>query len=209
MEPFARLQPTQMVPPLRMGTVGGPCWRLCDQKPKHFTLVLFYRGYHCRFCKEQLQEMESRYDDFHKLGVRVLAVSTDTRERAEQMVEEWGIDKLTVCYGLTLDQARQWGLYVSKGLGMNARGILEPDFFVEPAMFLVRPDGTLFSGIVQTMPVGRPRLEDLLRGLEYVINTGMEPRGTYDGTSAPAPRAVKEDCLCQAEDHSELRSSTA
>ena len=74
MSEFARLQPTKLVPPLKVKTVGGPCWRLCDQKPKHFTLVLFYRGLHCRFCEAQLREFEARYDDFHKLGVRVLAV---------------------------------------------------------------------------------------------------------------------------------------
>ena len=184
MSEFARLQPTKLVPPLKVKTVGGPCWRLCDQKPKHFTLVLFYRGLHCRFCEAQLREFEARYDDFHKLGVRVLAVSTDTQARAEQAVEEWGLDQLTVCWGLSLDQARAWGLYISDGRGLSNRGLPEPRHFVEPALFLVRPDGTLFGGIVQTMPMARPSIEDLLAGIRYIITEGAEPRGTSSGTCA-------------------------
>ena len=64
----ARLIPNQPVPPLRVKTVGGPCWRLCDQKPQHFTLVLFYRGLHCGFCKTQLQTYEARYEEFRQMA---------------------------------------------------------------------------------------------------------------------------------------------
>ena len=51
-------------------------------------------------------------------------------------------------------------------------------------MFLVRPDGTLFGGIIQTMPMARPSIEDLLAGIRYIINEGAEPRGTSSGTCA-------------------------
>lgn len=184
--------PSRPVPPLRVKTVGGPCWRLCDQKPKNFTLILFYRGLHCRFCEAQLKEFEARYDDFHKLGVRVLAVSTDDQERAEQAVAEWGLDKLTVCWGLSIETARLWGLYISEGRGISARGVVEPAFFVEPALFLVRPDGTLFGGVIQTMPMARPRIEDLLEGIRYIIDTEAEPRGDSVGPveEAHAKRAL-------------------
>lgn len=213
MTDFARLAPGAPVPPLRVGTVGGPCWRLCDQKPKNFTLVLFYRGYHCLFCWKQLQELEEKFEQFQKRGVSVLAVSADTRERAERTAEDWGIDQLTLCWGLTMDQARAWGLYISKGRGRSIRGIEEPEFFVEPAMFLVRPDGTLFSGMVQTMPFARPRIDDLLNGIDFVVANNVLPRGEADGISAavsagPAPPDMGEaacrypDTVCSAQDQS-------
>jgi peroxiredoxin len=181
MSEFARLMPGAPVPPLRVGTVGGPCWRLCDQKPKNFTLVLFYRGLHCGACRQQLKEVEEKVEAFRALGVRVIAVSADSRDRAEATAVRWGIDQLTLCWGLTLDQARAWGLYVSEGRGVSKEGIEEPAFFVEPAMFLVKPDNSLFAGIVQTMPFARPRLDDVLKAIGYVIETGMEPRGTFGG----------------------------
>lgn len=182
MSEFARLRPGEPVPPLLVDTVGGPCWRLCDQKPKNFVLVLFYRGLHCPFCMNQLKDMERKYEAFRKRGVRVLAVSADNRERAERTAAEWSIDQLTLCYGLSLDQAKAWGLYVSRGRGMTARGLEEPEFFVEPAMFLVRPNGTLFGGEVQTMPFARPHLDDVLAGIDYILANGLAPRGDYDDT---------------------------
>ncbi len=189
MTEFARLKPGEPVPPLLVDTVGGPCWRLCDQKPKNFTLVLFYRGLHCSFCREQLKETEARYDAFLKRGVRVLAVSADSRERAERAADEWGIDQLTLCYGLTLDQAKAWGLYVSAGRGTSPfTGLDEPAFFVEPAMFLVRPNGTLFGGEVQTMPFARPHLDDVLRGVDYILAHGFAPRGDYEARDPRRPR---------------------
>src|SRR5215831_17678835 len=36
--------------------------------------------------------------------------------------------------------AREWGLYVSRGSGRSSLGIEEPPMFIEPALFLVRPD---------------------------------------------------------------------
>lgn len=186
MTEFARLKPGEPVPPLLVDTVGGPCWRLCDQKPKNFVLVMFYRGLHCPFCMQQLKETEARYEAFLKRGVRVLAISADNRERAESAASEWGIDQLTICYGLNLAQAKAWGLYVSEGRGLSPRGLEEPPFFVEPAMFLVRPNGTLFGGQVQTMPFARPHLDDVLRAVDYILDHGVAPRGEYTGPKAAA-----------------------
>ena len=180
MSTSARLIPNQPVPPLRVKTVGGPCWRLCDQKPQHFTLVLFYRGLHCAFCKAQLQAYEARYEEFRKLGVRVLAISADSRERAEQAARDWHLDELTVCWGLTLDQARDWGLYLSEGHGKIIDGVEEPDWYVEPAMFFIKPDGRLYAGMVQTMPMARPRIDDVLAGVRFAIDTDFEPPGGAD-----------------------------
>lgn len=185
MSDLSRLEPSRPVPPLRVKTVGGPCWRLCDQKPKHFTLIQFYRGLHCRLCEAQLREFEARYDDFCKLGVRVLAVSTDDHERAERAVAEWGLDKLTVCWGLSLEQAKLWGLYISDGRGVSNRGVTEPERFVEPALFLVRPDGTLYGGIVQTMPMARPRIDDLLDGIRDVVVRELGSDACACGCAAP------------------------
>jgi hypothetical protein len=39
--------------------------------------------------------------------------------------------------------------------------------FNEPALFLIRPDGTISYASLLSMPVGRPRLDDLLGGIDY------------------------------------------
>lgn len=191
----ARLVPDQPVPQLRVKTVGGPCWRLCDQKPKHFTLILFHRGLHCPFCRAQLSDFERHYEEFVKLGIRVLAVSADDRERAERTAAMCGLDELTLCWGLGVDQAADWGLYLTPGRGEVIEGIAAPDWYIEPAMFFIRPDGRLFASVVQTMPIAQPRIDDVLSGVRLAIETGCPPPGTASVADCGDPA-----CGCKTAD---------
>jgi hypothetical protein len=56
-------------------------------------------------------------------------------------------------------------------------GIKEPAMFVEPALFLVRPDRTLYYASVQSMPFGRPCFDDMLRGIEKAVARNYPARG--------------------------------
>ena len=53
----------------------------------------------------------------------------------------------------------------------------EPAIFSEPGLFLVRPDGTLYFGTVQTMPFARPAFDQILGALDFVIAKGYPARG--------------------------------
>lgn len=44
------LIPRQPVPALEVATVGGGTWKLADQTPENFTMVVFFRGLHCPIC---------------------------------------------------------------------------------------------------------------------------------------------------------------
>lgn len=50
MSEITPLMPRQPVPALEVPTVGGGTWRLADQHPESFTMVVFYRGLHCPIC---------------------------------------------------------------------------------------------------------------------------------------------------------------
>jgi hypothetical protein len=104
-------------------------------------------------------------------------ISSDNMDRATKAKEQWGMDKLTVGYGLELDKAREWGLYISSSRGKTSVGIEEPALFSEPALYLVRPDGTLYFGAVQTMPFARPRFTDILQALDFVMKNDYPARG--------------------------------
>ena len=80
-------------------------------------------------------------------------------------------------YGLTLPQAREWGLYASRGSGCSSLGIEEPPMFIEPALFLVRPDRTLYYASVQSMPFGRPCFKEMFGGIEKTIAGDIPARG--------------------------------
>lgn len=175
------LKPRQPVPALTVPTVGGGTWSLADSKPQHFNLIVFYRGLHCPICTKYLLELERLAPEFASRGVQVVAVSSDSEERAREMAQKIGAKSLPFGFGLSLRSARQWGLYISTSRGKTSIGIDEPALFSEPGVFLVRPDGTLYYGAVQTMPFARPQFQDLLGGVDFALAKDYPARGEYTG----------------------------
>lgn len=171
------LVPRQKVPPLSVPVVGGDSFDLAAEKPERFTMLVFYRGLHCPQCARYLRDLESKLAEFEKRGVGVLALSSDPQDRGEQAKADWSLEEMRVGYGLTLKDARAWGLYISSGRGKTSVGIEEPALFSEPGLFLVRPDGTLYWSAVQTMPFSRPHFSDVLTALDFVIDKDYPARG--------------------------------
>lgn len=174
---MANLIPRQAVPELSVDTLQGERWTLSKQRPENFTLLVFYRGLHCPLCKLYLRELDRQLDEFRKRGIEVLALSSDSEERARRSYDDWGLKNLTLGHGLSIDRAREWGLYVSTGIGTSSVGVEEPDLFSEPGLFLVRPDGTLYAAIYQTMPFARPNFAELLKSLDIIIEKNYPARG--------------------------------
>ena len=167
------LLPGQPVPALTVPLAGGGEFTLNADAPENFTIVIFYRGLHCPICKGQLTDFRSKLHDFAGLGGDVVAISMNTRELAEQTARDWDVSGLKLGYGLTRDQARAWGLYLS-----SAFKDAEPDVFSEPGIAIVRPDGTLYHWSVQTAPFGRAKAAELAGNLKYVIENDYPVRGT-------------------------------
>lgn len=171
------LIPRHPVPDLCVELAGGGMWRLSDQRPKTFSLVVFYRGRHCPQCQKQLVDLNRKTDDFARLGVEAIAISTDTRERAEDAKAAWGLDRVPIGHGLALREARRWGLFISTSRGKTSTGFDEPPLFAEPGLFLIRPDLTLYASIVQTMPFVRMHFAELLAALESIVEKDYPARG--------------------------------
>jgi hypothetical protein len=95
------------------------------------------------------------------------------------MAEKVRAEQTPFGYGLSLKSAREWGLYISASRGKTSIGIEEPALFSEPGVFLVRPDGTLYYGSVQTMPFARPSFPDLLGAIDFAIDKDYPARGEY------------------------------
>ncbi len=171
------IKPRQAVPALEVATLDGGTWSLAEQSPESFTMVVFYRGLHCPICGRYLRDLDCKIDEFAKRGVEVIMISTDGEERARQAKETWELENVTVGYGLDLEAARAWGLYVSSGIGKSSVGVEEPALFNEPGTFMVRPDGTLYFGTVQTMPFARPNFGEILQAVDFVLAKDYPARG--------------------------------
>lgn len=175
------LIPRQSVPAFNLPLLGGSSFVLGVAPGERFDLIVFYRGLHCPICAKYLLELERLVPEFEKRGVQVLAASSDDADRAQKMADKIKASAMRIAYGLTLPSAREWGLYISATRGKTSIGIEEPALFSEPGVFLIRPDGTLYYGAVQTMPFARPQFQDLLGAIDFAIANDYPARGEFTG----------------------------
>jgi peroxiredoxin len=169
---MTRPMPDAPAPALDLALVGGGRWVLNAPKPENFTMVVFYRGYHCPVCKAYLQKLKAVLAAYEDAGFDVVAASMDDAERAAKTVAEWELEGLKVGFGLRRDQAEAWGLYLSKAIRDT-----ETALFSEPGVFWVRSDGRLYLAATANMPWPRPDLEFLASKIPFVLQNGYPARG--------------------------------
>lgn len=170
-------KPGKLPPQLSLSLTGGGSaddLYLGTGEGGRFTLVVFYRGLHCPVCRRQLKELDERLAELRAVGVgRVVAASMESEERSEQVVARWGLSSLPVAWGLTEQQAREWGLFISTAIKEG-----EPSVFSEPGMFILDSDGTVYWSNVASMPFGRPPLDDIIAGIVYANDHDYPARGS-------------------------------
>ncbi len=169
---YQKLIPRRLAPELAFETTRERSWRLDEAAPQHFQMVVFYRGLHCPMCKTYLQTLEAELSGYAELGTEVIAVSGDTKERAMQTAKEWQLEQLEVGYGLPIEAMRKWGLYISSAVKEG-----EPNRFGEPALFLIKPDLTIYYAAYNSMPFGRPDLRKMKESIRFVLDNEYPPRG--------------------------------
>ena len=135
------------LPPLSLPLVSGGTFTLNAPPPASYTLLVFYRGLHCRRCPAHLASFQAALPDFAALGATVIAVSSDDAARAARSAKDWGIDRLPIAYGFPIADAATWGLYVSEAAKPG-----DPARFTEPAFFCIDKQGKLDSAAINTGP---------------------------------------------------------
>ena len=108
------LTPGQPFPQLDLPRASGGRLRTDEFTPSFMTLLNVYRGLHCPRCARQLGDIVANKARFDALGVEVVSISTDSRERAEKAVAEWGLGDMPVGYDLPIGTARSLGLNISQ-----------------------------------------------------------------------------------------------
>jgi len=146
-------------------TVGGP--------KDNWTLLVVYRGKHCPRCKKYLNGLNDMRADWTDAGFDVVAVSADPREKAQADVEEFGW-AFPLGYDLSEGQMNTLGVYVSDPASPK-----ETDRrFAEPAVFVLRPDGSQTMIAISNGPSARPDLSELLSGMIFTKENDRPARGT-------------------------------
>ncbi|WP_047419456.1 peroxiredoxin-like family protein [Cellulophaga sp. Hel_I_12] len=166
------IKPKNKFPDLEVALTNGAQWSLSAQKSDTFTMLVFYRGLHCPVCKKYLEELKKKLDAFSNKGVHLVAISCDSEARAKKTTEEWSISEIPLGYDLEITKARELGLFISKGISDK-----EPEAFSEPAVFLIRPNQTLYASAIQSMPFARPHWDDILNAIDFVTKNEYPARG--------------------------------
>lgn len=143
---------------------GGADWQM----------IVVYRGKHCPLCIRYLNLLEEHQSALKDIGVSVSAVSADSKDQLVENMEKLNIT-YPIAYGLTEQQMKQLGLYIS-----HPRTEQETDHnYSEPALFVINELGNLQAVNISNTPFLRPELDVVVRGLAFVRNQDNYPiRGT-------------------------------
>lgn len=164
--------PGQPFPTIDLPRAGGGRVTNADFDAPFMTVLNVYRGLHCPRCKRQMGDFVSHRAVFDEAGLKVVSISTDSEERARKAVSEWGLGDMPVGHGLTVEQARGLGLFISETISDA-----EPQRFAEAGLFLIRPEGTLWGSVVNTFPFMRPTAEMVLDAAKMAREHSYPPRG--------------------------------
>ncbi|WP_171207979.1 MULTISPECIES: redoxin domain-containing protein [unclassified Ruegeria] len=166
----SKLEAGQPFPAVTVPLLNGGEADLSKPADGHdWKMIVVYRGKHCPLCTNYLAELESLRDGFSKIGIDVAAVSTDSEERASDQMAQVK-PSYPVGYGLSLEKARELGLYIS-GV-QNGMNVEAP--FAEPGLFIVNEEGNLQLVDTSNVPFARPSLESVLRGMTWLRGQSMK-----------------------------------
>lgn len=162
-------------PKTDVATIGGGTATLGTPTGDHdWQLVVVYRGLHCPLCKKYLTTLNEMQSEFNAMGVDVVAVSGDPLEKAQAMAQELSLD-LTLGYGLTVEDMKRLGLYVS-----DPRSAKETDRpFPEPGLFVINAEGNIQILDISNAPFARPDLKIIANGIKFVREHDYPIRGTH------------------------------
>ena len=166
--------PGKKAPSLNIETINGNIWSLDNHLNKSKCMIVFYRGLHCPVCSVFLKQIESQLLEYKKSNTEVIAVSMDNKEKALKVKSDWSIKNLNIAYGLSEENARNWGLYISKSIKEA-----ESDLFCEPGLFIIKEDGTVYLANTSNMPWARPDLTDFPAKLIFAEENNYPVRGNY------------------------------
>ena len=160
------------LPELTFAKLGGGALHVGGPRDR-WTLLVVYRGKHCGRCKKYLGTLEGMKSAWEDAGFAIVAVSADPEAKAlhDRDGQGWSFD---IGYDMDAAQMAALGVYVSAPLSSG-----ETDRnFAEPAVYCLRPDGSVQIAAISNGPAARPDLAELLDGMVFTIANDRPARGT-------------------------------
>jgi peroxiredoxin len=151
------LQNGNAFPKVTVPAVGGGTIELPAALAGSWGVVLIYRGAWCPFCNAQLASFASEKEALDGLGVKVVALSVDDEAASVATVAK---NHLQFPVGHSADAdavAAATGAFVNQSR-----------HFLEPAGFVLAPDGTVKAAAYATSAIGRLMAKDVVGFVGYM-----------------------------------------
>ena len=123
-------------------------------------LHLYNNDFYSAFA--EFDKFQNQLDDYSDANASVIVVSMDSEDKAKKTQLDWGLDKLNIGYNLSLEDAKNWGLFISKSIKEA-----ESDIFCEPGLFIIKKDGSIYMVNISNMPWARPDLSTFPAKLKF------------------------------------------
>ena len=107
-----KLAAGSQIPDIYFSLINGSSIRLSEET-SNWTLLMVYRGLHCPICKDYAVKFENKLSKLQDINTQLILISADPKEQAKIFAEELNL-KSKIGYGLTIDQMRKLGLYLSE-----------------------------------------------------------------------------------------------
>jgi peroxiredoxin len=144
-------------PKLTIPAVGGGAIVLPDAFAGSWGVALIYRGAWCPFCNAQLAGYAAEKEALDRLGIKVVALSVDDEATSAATVAKNHL-QFPVGHSANADAvAAATGAFVNA----NPR-------YLQPAGFVLAPDGTVKASVYATSAIGRMLAKDVVGFVGYL-----------------------------------------
>ena len=167
-----KLAAGSQIPDISFSLINGDTIRLSEET-SNWTLLVVYRGLHCPICKDYAAKLENKLSKLRDINTQLILISADPKEKATIFAEELDL-KSKIGYGLTIDQMRKLGLYLSEPRPNEVDYV-----FPEPGLFLINPKGKIHIIEISNAPFVRPDIDLILRGINHIQENNYPIRGTH------------------------------
>lgn len=140
------------------------------------VVLVFYRGGWCMYCNRQLQEIQSRLEEFKAQQASVVAISVDLQENAAKSVEEKELGFIVVSnpeanlleiynlvYKVPDDLAKKYREEYS--IDLEAASGRSDHVIAIPATYVIDAEGKIVYAYANRDYKVRPSLDEILKAL--------------------------------------------
>jgi peroxiredoxin len=149
----------QVFPNIEIAVVGGGSIKLPHDLAGSFGVVLIYRGHWCPFCNEQLGSFQAESAKLKELGVKIVAFSVDDESTTAALAAKHHFG-FKLGHSASIDPTvAATGVFVGEHGGHP---------ILQPAAFVLAPDGKILMEVYASGPVGRLTGQDVARVVAFI-----------------------------------------